>query len=454
MEISRGVFYQPFDDKIYVHNVDTQKDYILGGDALEVLNFFAENPNVSMEYAAEQIAKQFESDDFSEITTALCEFMEELQAEGILKDSTATVNKTDKIIKDIEFYYADNHKLFSISFELTYRCVEKCIHCYIDDADNFCAKNELTLDEYKNILKQAKEMGVVKILLTGGEVLLRPDLCDIAEYALSLGIIVDIYTTGLGLTDKIFERLCASKVNSVSFSLYSGNSEMHDKITGVQGSFEKTLKAMLMFRSAGINTFIKSVVINQNFSDIKSLYELGKRLKIDVNVSPKIFSGHETKSASDYRLENLKSYKEFFALDTDFRIGKFNRLGGTKFIAISEGTLCTAGKNAVSIDPFGGVRPCVGFKKPFGSVREDSLKNIWDGIGKLESFKISKLSQLTPKCKTCRYIKFCHACIAELFDDEKQSFNECSDELVMAQAAAEFYYQWEADFNERQSAKN
>ena len=82
-----------------------------------------------------------------------------------------------------------------MTLELTYRCVEKCVHCYIDDAKPFCAKDELTLDDYKNFLRQAREMGCVKVLLTGGEVLLRKDFCDIAEFAVAQGFIVDIYTT-------------------------------------------------------------------------------------------------------------------------------------------------------------------------------------------------------------------------------------------------------------------
>ena len=114
---------------------------------------------------------------------------------------------------------------------------------------------------------------------------MRPDFCDIAEYAVQQGFIVDVYTTGIGLIDEIFERLCAIGLNSVSFSLYSGDAKSHDAITGVTGSFEKTLKAMLMFRSAGVENFIKSVAIRPNFDALESLYKLANRLKIFLSVS-------------------------------------------------------------------------------------------------------------------------------------------------------------------------
>ncbi|MBQ6132269.1 MAG: hypothetical protein IJL12_08030 [Selenomonadaceae bacterium] len=64
-------------------------------------------------------------------------------------------------------------------------------------------------------------MSCVQILLTGGEVLLRPELCDIVEEAVKFSLIVDIYTADVGLTDKVLDRLCATKVNSISISLYS-----------------------------------------------------------------------------------------------------------------------------------------------------------------------------------------------------------------------------------------
>lgn len=202
-----GVSYHAFDDKVYVHSIDTQRDYIFEGIALDILNFFAENKNSTLENLCEKLSAEYA----------------------------------------------------------------------IEDAD-----------EYKNILRQAREMGCISVLFTGGEVLIRPDFCDIVECETSLGFIVNIYTTGLGLTDEIFERLCAAKVNGISVSLYSGIASEHDKITGVKGSFEKTLKAALMFKSAGVNTFIKCVAMKQNFDSLESLYKLGKRLNLYVTIAPRV----------------------------------------------------------------------------------------------------------------------------------------------------------------------
>lgn len=161
--------------------------------------------------------------------------------------------------------------------------------------------------DWKNILAQAKDSGVEKILLTGNDIFLRPDFCDIAELAVDKGFIVDVCTSGVGLTDEIFKRLSTLKLNRVAFNLYGGDSELHDKISGVNGSFAKTLEAILMFKGAGVNTCIKSVVTRQNFHGLQKLCELGERLKVEIYIAAKI-------DCDDYRLLCNKAF-----VDTAFK---------------------------------------------------------------------------------------------------------------------------------------
>ena len=436
MKIIPGVTYHPFNEKVYVHSVDSQRDYIFEGIALDVLNFFAENENSTIDDLCEKLLKEYVIEDTDEFQNDMREFVNELLAEKILYDGAEPYPEepwSNKIPMEVANQFAEEHKLFSISFELTYRCVEKCIHCYIDDAPKFCAKDELTLDEYKDILKQARELGCVQVLFTGGEVLLRPDLCDIVEYAVKLGLIVNVYTTGVGLTDEIFERLCAAKVNGISVSLYSGIASEHDKITRVKGSFEKTLKAALMFKSAGVNTFIKCVAMKQNFDSLESLYKLGKRLNLYVTVVPRIISGHAGKCAADYSLGSFELYKKFYELNShyvsdDMTIEKISRE------QILNSTVCGAGLSSISIDPFGNVHPCLSFPKVFGSIRENSLKNLWEQARNLPYLRNRLMREIIPQCETCEYLEYCNVCIAELLLDKGDNFIDCGETLTRAKA--------------------
>ena len=426
MKIIPGVTYHPFNEKVYVHSVDSQRDYIFEGIALDVLNFFAENENSTIDDLCEKLLKEYAIEDTDEFQNDMREFVNELLAEKILYEGAEPYTEepwSNKIPMVVANKFAEEHKLFSISFELTYRCVEKCIHCYIDDAPKFCAKDELTLDEYKYILKQARELGCVQVLFTGGEVLLRPDLCDIVEYAVKLGLIVNVYTTGVGLTDEIFERLCAAKVNGISVSLYSGIASEHDKITRSKGSFEKTLKAALMFKSAGVNTFIKCVAMKQNFDSLESLYKLGKRLNLYVTVSPRILEGHDGKCTADYSLGNFELYKKFYELNFKYLSStmvdtaeKFNHE------QMLEDVACGAGLCAMSVDPFGEVHACITFQENFGSLRKDKLETLWNKARNLSYLKNNHMRDVTPECKNCKYISCCQVCIADLYNKNRGEF--------------------------------
>ena len=216
------------------------------------------------------------------------------------------------------------HDLFSMKLELTWRRNGKI------DNPKFRAEDELSADEWKNILEQARNKGCVRVTLTGGEVLLRDDFCDIAEFAVNLDYLVDVCTTGIGLTNKIFNKMCALALNSISFSLYSGEAELHDKITGVKGSFQKTLHAIQLFKNAGVRTIIKSVIIRQNVHQLKSFYKLGRQLAIEVDGSP-----------------------ENFLLDKVYTKNSSRELGEKELGAVSEGF----GKNSLTVNPFGYVIP-------------------------------------------------------------------------------------------------
>lgn len=438
MKIVRGVSYHIFgenEEQVYVHSVDNNHDYIFGGIAADVLKFFEEHDDATFEELCAQLLLEYDIDEI-ELKSDLREFVKQLIAEKILYDGIEPYSKetwSNKIPMELEQIFSKQHRLFSVGIELTYRCVEKCIHCYVDDAPKFCATDELTTEEWKNILRQIRDLGCVRILLTGGEVLLRPDLCEIVEYATSIGLIVNVFTTGIGLTDEILDRLRATRVNTVSVSLYSGIAEVHDKITGVKGSFDKTLKAVLMLKAAGINTFIKSVAIKQNFDSLESLYLLGKRLDLYVGIAAKMVSGRDGKCAADYALGNLELYKKFFELKKRY-VPEDNIDEQFLREAIHDDASCYAGLCSMSIDPFGNTHPCLLYPETFGSVREEKLKTLWERA-RYFPLKNRVAHSVTTHCNNCKYVGQCRVCVADLLNKSNKDYDDCGNILIMAQAS-------------------
>src|SRR5712692_5706146 len=120
----------------------------------------------------------------------------------------------------------------SVQLDLTYRCNERCIHCYLDHHDH----GEMNTAEIKDLLDQMADAGVFYLTLRGGEILMRRDFFQILEHARLRTFCVKLKTNGVMIRAKEAERLRALGVESIQISIYSHRPEVHDAITKVPGS--------------------------------------------------------------------------------------------------------------------------------------------------------------------------------------------------------------------------
>jgi MoaA/NifB/PqqE/SkfB family radical SAM enzyme len=126
---------------------------------------------------------------------------------------------------------------FSAQLDLTYRCNEQCIHCYLDHDDH----GEMTTAEIKNLLKEMAEAGVFILTLSGGEIFLRKDFFEILECARALTFCIKLKTNAVLIREAQAARLRDLGVESIQVSIYSHRPEVHDAITKVQGSLERSV---------------------------------------------------------------------------------------------------------------------------------------------------------------------------------------------------------------------
>ncbi|MBQ4059496.1 MAG: radical SAM protein [Lachnospiraceae bacterium] len=415
MKLTEGIYFFKSGENTYLRNVNNARDYLFNEIVFDILTIMRDNNECDLEIICNQLSLIYDVENDCELKEDVSCFLQALLKEGIMTvdDSVNEKSETD-VSSLISKERGDNNSLFSASLELTYRCNEKCIHCYVDDcpANN---ENELTFDEYKQILHQLKDMGCVYLLLTGGEVCLRKDFIEIAQYAVSLGFLVDIYTNGISITDEQFDELCAMKINSISFSLYSGEASVHDSITKVSGSFELTLKRAMMFKCAGVDTFIKAVAIEQNYEHLESLYQLGRRIGIKVNVAVLISNTHSGTSTNTYRLKNQEQRRKVMNLVNKY--APSSRAGGKRDLSLN---ICSAAFNSLSIDPYGGVHPCLAFVKSAGSIRKSKIKDIWEKSKFMQEVRALRFTDLGEKCRNCKDIDSCTVCIGSAYGEFKK----------------------------------
>ncbi len=295
-----------------------------------------------------------------------------------------------------------------VQLDLTYRCNERCVHCYLDHDD----RGEMTLAEIKDLLTQMADAGVFFLTISGGEIFLRRDLFDILEHARRLLFSVKIKTNAILIKEAQARRLGALNVEGVQISIYSHRPEVHDAITLVAGSLERSLTAARLLRAEGVKVSFANVLMKQNMADyaaVKALAEVvGAHFTVDPTVTP-MMDGDRSILALNIDQEALREVVRDPTLVDDV----------DEYCAPPSGPLseedaynripCSAGHNSCYVSPYGDVYPCVQFPLPSGNVRQAKFIDIWRHSPQLAEVRTITLGDLEG-CSSCANQKSCSRC--------------------------------------------
>jgi len=275
----------------------------------------------------------------------------------------------------------DHGFLFSAHLELTYRCNETCVHCYNPGAALSPGerptrqRDELGTGEWKQIMGQLAEIGVFRLSLSGGEATLRKDFFELVAHARQLGFAVVIFTNGLQGTPDFVEKVAHLWPHSVEVSIYSANSELHDRITGVPGSFQRSVDCLTQLNSAGVRTTMKTTLMSTTvggYADCRVLSEsLGSSLVMDINISPNL-DGREAPLQLAPDFETLVALAASPASPTTVLMDTDAPPRWDK-----NSPVCGAGTKTLSISPEGGITPCTAMPWNIGTARNGNLAKLW-----------------------------------------------------------------------------
>jgi MoaA/NifB/PqqE/SkfB family radical SAM enzyme len=120
--------------------------------------------------------------------------------------------------------------------DLTYRCNNRCRHCWLRiPPENPDRGRELSFDEIKNIVDQARALGTRRWSISGGEPMLRPDFPDIFEYLTGKAVSYTLNTNGTLITSEIARMFKRKGTKMVA--LYGATKKTYDHITRRPGGF-------------------------------------------------------------------------------------------------------------------------------------------------------------------------------------------------------------------------
>jgi len=290
--------------------------------------------------------------------------------------------------------------------DITWRCNERCVHCYLDHD----GKGEMATEEIKDVLRQLADCGTFFLSISGGEPLLRRDCFEILEYARALRFSVKLKTNAVMIGEAEAARIRQLGITEVQISVYSHLAEVHDAITKLPGSQRRTVEAIRRLRAHGVKVSITNVLMKQNYGNARAVKqlaeELGAEFVIDPTITPMLNGDRSVMNLgiSGAQLEEVLHAEEFVG-----DVSEYCAPVSTVDDDVLDGYSCSAGHTLAYISPFGDVFPCVQFPMPCGNLRRQTFREIWWRSPALTELRTVRLRDLHT-CSHCSHTAYCSRC--------------------------------------------
>lgn len=323
----------------------------------------------------------------------------------------------------------------SVTAELTRRCPLSCRHCYLPETRGRARPgDELTTSQWGAVLRGLARAGGLYLVFTGGEPLLRPDLPELVRLAAGLRFDVRVFSTGLGLTPALAAELKAAGVSAFEISFYGAVPAAHDAVTGLKGSFRRSLAAARLLKANGVRVKMKVPLMTLNRGQVPRLKALAAREGFGVSFDPVIAPGNDGgRAALRYRLSGGR------LADAVGRISAGEDIPSrTAAAPAAPYFICGAGRNVCAVGPDGSLYPCLQLPVRLGDLRRESFGRIWRDSAWLRRWRRAGLSDLA-KCRDCALLEHCSRCpgISLLEEGDVHAPNRAACALARVQAVAE-----------------
>ncbi len=308
-------------------------------------------------------------------------------------------------------------------FFLTYRCNNNCRHCWNRVAN--CEKisqSELSLEQIKTIVNQARKNGAREWSLSGGEPLLRGDFLDIFMYIKENSAACSLNTNGTLITRKIAPFLCGPGVKAIS--LYGATAKTHDYITRRPGSFEETIRGARYLKEAKVSSIMQIILLKDNQDEFKNMVSLAKSLSRGYRYG----NAWLYLSACGNPEVNRQIVSQRIAPELSAPIDAFdevcfrnkNQIGNRKRNSFYFSD-CTRG-SSFFINPYGELSFCclIQRKDMFFNLKRGSFMEGWEKFIPSLSKKIKVTQEYLKNCGSCDLGIYCRWCPAYAFLEHRR----------------------------------
>lgn len=452
---SKDTFIRTKQDVGYIYNQKTKLERLYNETGIDYLNAINRYPKDITEIVNDILLPLFYDVSFDEIYNDFYSFLNNLEIEGFvflgnnyeeLKRKEANFNSTLRnfSIDNIPKVYTDSQNaildmvgkqpyLMSLQFELTSKCNERCIHCYIPN-EKKDKGIDLPINMFKKVMNEFYKMGGLQVSLSGGEIFMHKNILDIIKFCREKDMQIILLTNLISINEDLIPFLKEINLSMIQASLYSMKEEIHDKITKIQGSYKKTRKAIELLVKNDIPVMISCPIMKANSECYHDILEYAHTLGIKAQTDF-ILMGEENMSN-----ENLKNRIDLNATEKVIReilhnegvdsVDHIKDLTPVELFQLKlSQPVCAAGITNICINANGDVTPCNGWQGlKAGNIYKSSLKDIWSN-----SENLNKLRKITRgsfrECLGCSAKEFCSLCMARNYNESNGNYLKINPEL-------------------------
>jgi len=293
--------------------------------------------------------------------------------------------------------------------ELTYKCPLQCPYCS-NPLDFAATGQELSTEQWVQVLRQAREMGAAQLGFSGGEPLTRPDLNELIQEARHLGYYSNLITSGLGLNERKLAQFRASGLDHIQVSFQASDEEVNNMLAGSARAFAQKLKMAREVKANGYPMVLNFVTHRHNIDRIDRIIELCVELGADyVELATCqyygwAFENREQLMPSRAQLERAER------ITNEYRARLAAAGNPIRLIFVTpdyyeerpKGCMNGWGQIFLTVTPDGTALPCHSARQlpvQFPNVKDRSLEDIW-----YRSFGFNKYrgdDWMTEPCRSC-----------------------------------------------------
>lgn len=316
-------------------------------------------------------------------------------------------------VEKIEPFQRELSAPYRMDLALTYRCNNRCVHCY---AGGPRETEELKTRQWFRVIDRLFRVGIPHVTFTGGEPTLREDLPQLIRHAEETGLVSGLVTNGRRLRDaRYVDGLVEAGIDHIQITLESHRAEVHDRITGVPGSWEESVQGLKNAIATPIYTIVNITLNQYNAKDIAETIDFLHNLGLNqFACNSLIYSGKAPEVAGDFALNEadlepllteIKSHAD--ALGMDFIWYTPTQYCVTNPLKLELGIKsCSACRINMCVEPTGDVIPCQSYFKQLGNILTDDWKKIWNHP---LCRQIRERKYAPEKCRECPQLGICAA---------------------------------------------